>query len=154
MVERGTRRRRPGGRRFFPRRKVCTFCLDRVGAIDYKDVSRLRRFTSEWAKIEPRRKNGNCSPGQAALTTAIKRARYLGLLPYTGSHSQIDLSQVDRRGDRGRRDRRPQPPSVTERAPASPPAAPEAAVTTEAPQASVEATPEQSGGSKVEETES
>ena len=154
MVERGTRRRRPGGRRFFPRRKVCTFCLDKVGAIDYKDVSRLRRFTSEWAKIEPRRKNGNCSPGQAALTTAIKRARYLGLLPYTGSHSQIDLSQVDRRSDRSRRDRRPQPPSATERGPASPPAVPETAVTTEATQASIEGIPDQPGDGKVEETAS
>ena len=95
-------RRRPGGRRFFPRRKVCQFCVDKV-TIDYKDVARIRRFVSEWGKIESRRKTGTCSPHQRQLSLAIKRARYLAMLPYTGSHAQIELSRPDPRGDRGRR---------------------------------------------------
>ena len=97
-----TQRRRPGGRRFFPRRKVCQFCVDKV-AINYKDVPRIRRFISEWGKIESRRKTGTCSPHQRQLSLAIKRARYLALLPYTGSHSLIELARSDPRGDRGRR---------------------------------------------------
>lgn len=97
-------RRKPGGRRFFPRRKVCQFCVDKV-AIDYKDVQRIRRFVSEWGKIESRRKTGTCSPHQRQLSTAIKRARYLAWLPYTGGHSQIELGRPDRGGPRG-----PRPP--------------------------------------------
>ena len=97
-----TQRRRLGGRRFFPRRKVCQFCVDKV-AINYKDVPRIRRFISEWGKIESRRKTGTCSPHQRQLSLAIKRARYLALLPYTGSHSLIELARSDPRGDRGRR---------------------------------------------------
>ena len=96
------KRRRPGGRRFFPRRKVCQFCVDKV-AINYKDVPRIRRFISEWGKIESRRKTGTCSPHQRQLSLAIKRARYLALLPYTGSHSLVELARSDPRGDRGRR---------------------------------------------------
>lgn len=97
-------RRKPAGRRFFPRRKVCQFCVDKV-TIDYKDVQRLRRFVSEWGKIESRRKTGTCSPHQRQLSTAIKRARYLAWLPYTGGHSQIELGRPDRGGPRG-----PRPP--------------------------------------------
>ena len=69
-----------GGKR--PRKKVCSFCVDRVGAIDYKDVARLRRFLSERAKILPRRVTGTCAFHQRELTTAIKRARHIALLPY------------------------------------------------------------------------
>ncbi len=65
------------------RKKVCTFCVDKVESIDYKDVSKLRRFTSERAKILPRRVTGTCAKHQRELTTAIKRARYVALLPYT-----------------------------------------------------------------------
>ena len=65
------------------RRKVCTFCVDKVDYIDYKDVNKLRRFTSERAKILPRRVTGTCAKHQRELTTAIKRARYVALLPYT-----------------------------------------------------------------------
>ena len=97
-------RRKPGGRRFFPRRKVCQFCVDKV-TIDYKDVQRIRRFVSEWGKIESRRKTGTCSPHQRQLSTAIKRARHLALLPYTGGHSQMELGRPDRGGPRG-----PRPP--------------------------------------------
>lgn len=102
MQSTNVKRRRPGGRRFFPRRKVCQFCVDKV-TIDYKDASRNRRFISEWGKIESRRKTGTCSPHQRQLSLAIKRGRYLALLPYTGGHSLMELSRPDPRGDRGRR---------------------------------------------------
>ena len=72
--------RRPRGRK--PRRKVCQFCVEKVLHIDYKDVNRLRRFTSERGKILPRRTTGTCAAHQRALTTAIKRARQIALLPY------------------------------------------------------------------------
>ena len=55
---------------------------DRVEAIDYKDVARLRKFISERAKILPRRVTGTCAAHQRELTTAIKRARQIALLPY------------------------------------------------------------------------
>lgn len=71
------------------RRKVCPFCADRVAVIDYKDVARLRRFLSERAKIEPRRKNGTCAKHQRQLATALKRARYMALLPYTAEHIRL-----------------------------------------------------------------
>ena len=69
-----------GNRR--PRRKVCSFCVDKVEEIDYKDVAKLRRFISERAKILPRRVIGTCAFHQRELTTAIKRARHIALLPY------------------------------------------------------------------------
>lgn len=65
------------------RKKVCTFCVEKVEVIDYKDVTRLKRFVSERAKILPRRVTGTCAKHQRELTTAIKRARHLALLPYT-----------------------------------------------------------------------
>ncbi|HYO48360.1 MAG TPA: 30S ribosomal protein S18 [Chloroflexia bacterium] len=84
----------PGGRprgprdRYIPRRKVCAFCVDKVDSIDYKDVPRLRRYLSERAKIEPRRKTGTCARHQRALSVALKRARHMALLPYVGPHSR------------------------------------------------------------------
>lgn len=64
------------------RGKVCLFCTNRSEMIDYKDVIRLRRFTSDRAKILPRRVTGVCAAHQRELTTAIKRARQIALLPY------------------------------------------------------------------------
>jgi small subunit ribosomal protein S18 len=64
------------------RKKVCHFCVDRVEEIDYKDIAKLRKFVSERAKILPRRATGTCAKHQRALTTAIKRARQVALLPY------------------------------------------------------------------------
>lgn len=75
-----------GGRDFRSRRKVCAFCVDKSRIIDYKDASRLRRFLSDRAKIEPRRKTGVCAKHQRRLSTALKRARFLALLPFTGVH--------------------------------------------------------------------
>lgn len=64
------------------RKKVCSFCVDRVDHIDYKDLQRLRKYTTERAKIIPRRVTGTCAKHQRALTVAIKRARQLALMPY------------------------------------------------------------------------
>lgn len=75
--------RRGGGGRFGGRRKVCGFCVDNVDEVDYKDIPRLRRYISERGKIEPRRKLGTCARHQRSLTTAIKRARHVALLPFT-----------------------------------------------------------------------
>ena len=64
------------------RKKVCSFCVDKVEFIDYKDVNRLHKFISDRAKILPRRVTGTCAAHQRELTTAIKRARQVALLPY------------------------------------------------------------------------
>jgi small subunit ribosomal protein S18 len=69
----------PRGRK---RRKVCSFCADKVKSIDYKDTAKLRRFISERSKILPRRMTGTCTSHQRELTEAIKRARHLALLPF------------------------------------------------------------------------
>ena len=66
-----------------PRRKVCSFCVDKVDHIDYKDAAKLRRFTTERGKILPRRISGNCAKHQRQVTLAIKRARNIALLPLT-----------------------------------------------------------------------
>lgn len=65
------------------RKKVCSFCVDKVEDIDYKDVIRLRKFISDRSKILPRRVTGTCAYHQRQLTSAIKRARHVALLPYT-----------------------------------------------------------------------
>ena len=72
--------RRPNKR---GRKKVCAFCVEKVEAIDYKDTAKLSRYTSDRAKILPRRVTGTCAYHQRELTTAIKRARHIALLPYT-----------------------------------------------------------------------
>ena len=64
------------------RKKVCNFCVNKSETIDYKDVQKLRRYISDRAKILPRRVTGVCASHQRELTTAIKRARQLALLPY------------------------------------------------------------------------
>ncbi len=73
--------RRPRGRN--TRRKACGFCIDKAAYIDYKDVAKLKRYTSEYGKILPRRMSGVCAKHQRQLATAIKRARIVALLPYT-----------------------------------------------------------------------
>lgn len=73
-------KRRPRGNR---RRKVCYFSANKITHIDYKDVEMLKRFISERGKVLPRRVTGTCAKYQRQLTIAIKRARHIGLLPYT-----------------------------------------------------------------------
>ena len=65
------------------RKQVCAFCVDKVEEIDYKDVQKLRKFTSDRAKSLPRRVTGTCARHQRELTTAIKRARQVALMAYT-----------------------------------------------------------------------
>ncbi len=69
-------------RRFRPRKKVCQFCKDKEKKIDYKDVELLKQFVSERGKILPRRVTGTCAKHQRDITTAIKRARHIALIPY------------------------------------------------------------------------
>ncbi len=70
-------------RRYFPqKRKVCRFCQGNVKEIDYKNVDILKRYIFERGKISPRRITGTCAFHQRRLSTAIKRARLLALLPY------------------------------------------------------------------------
>ena len=72
-------------RRVFHRRKVCRFCADKTMNIDYKEPKTLKYFTTERGKIIPRRISGTCAHHQRELTTAIKRARALALMPFVGS---------------------------------------------------------------------
>ncbi|MDR0840136.1 MAG: 30S ribosomal protein S18 [Christensenellaceae bacterium] len=74
------RKMRPRTRK--PRRKVCAFCVEKLTHIDYKDLTRLRKFVTERGKIMPRRMSGVCAKHQRELAIAIKRARIVALLPY------------------------------------------------------------------------
>ena len=71
--------RRRGGMR---RRKVCQFCADKTEVIDFKDVDKLKKYVTERGKILPKRITGTCAVHQREVTTAIKRARIVALLPY------------------------------------------------------------------------
>lgn len=71
-------------RRYYARPRVCQFCTDRTLTIDYKQVDMLRRFITEDGKIRPRRQTGTCAKHQRLLARAIKRARHIALLPFTG----------------------------------------------------------------------
>ncbi|HET6935890.1 MAG TPA: 30S ribosomal protein S18 [Candidatus Angelobacter sp.] len=73
---------RDGGRKFFRRKKVCKFCVEKIDDINYKDVRLLQQFVAERGKIVPRRLTGVCTPHQRRLTAAIKRARNIALLPF------------------------------------------------------------------------
>jgi len=73
-----------GGRKYFRRKKVCKFCVEKIDAINYKDVRLLSQFVAESGKIVPRRLTGVCTPHQRRVTTAIKQARNIALLPFAG----------------------------------------------------------------------
>ncbi len=66
-----------------PRKKVCTFCAEKIDTIDYKDVEKLKKYVSDKGKILPRRITGTCAKHQRKVTEAIQRARHIALLPYT-----------------------------------------------------------------------
>jgi small subunit ribosomal protein S18 len=73
----------PGGpRKFFRRKKVCKFCVEKIDDINYKDTRLLGQFVAESGKIVPRRITGVCTPHQRQVTTAIKQARNIALLPF------------------------------------------------------------------------
>jgi len=74
-----------GGRGRYGRVKVCAFCTDKVKSIDYKQHDMLRRYVTDRGKIRPRRQTGTCAKHQRALARAIKRARHLALIPFTGN---------------------------------------------------------------------
>ena len=81
-MDRDNREQKSGGMRIRKKRKVCAFCAEKIDDIDYKDVAKLKKFVSERYKILPRRITGNCAKHQRFLTTAIKRSRYVALIPY------------------------------------------------------------------------
>lgn len=81
-----TKSRTSNKSKYVPKRKVCSFCAEKVQEIDYKDAAKLRSYLWSGQKIEPRRKTGTCARHQRALATAIKRARHLALLPYVPAH--------------------------------------------------------------------
>ena len=76
--------REGGGRKFFRRKKVCKFCVEKIDGINYKDVRLLSQFVAESGKIVPRRLTGVCTPHQRRLADAIKQARNIALLPFGG----------------------------------------------------------------------
>jgi len=80
---------RPRGRTGGRRRRVCIMCADHIKYVDYKNVSFLRRFVSDRARIETRRRTSACAKHQRAISNAIKRARHLALLPYTPDHIRV-----------------------------------------------------------------
>ena len=67
------------------KKKVCQFCVEKKDTCDYKDINRLKKYVSENGKIVPRRSTGTCAKHQRAVTTAIKRARQMALLPFKGT---------------------------------------------------------------------
>jgi small subunit ribosomal protein S18 len=83
---------RPGGRgeggprKFFRRKKVCKFCVEKIDSINYKDVRLLQGFVAERGKIVPRRLTGVCTPHQRRLAAAIKQARNIALLPFAARY--------------------------------------------------------------------
>jgi len=83
----GGREGGPGGRKYFRRKKVCKFCVEKIEAINYKDVRLLAQFVAESGKIVPRRLTGVCTPHQRRLSSAIKQARNIALLPFAGRAS-------------------------------------------------------------------
>src|SRR5258707_6231664 len=86
---------REGGRKFFRRKKVCKFCVEKIDDINYKDVRLLQQFVAERGKIVPRRLTGVCTPHQRRLSAAIQRARNIALLPLAGpSNRRSRLSPV------------------------------------------------------------
>jgi len=83
---RNNKNRKPHGKKkTFVRKKVCRFCSDDNLVIDYKETRTLKNFVTERGKIIPRRIYGNCAKHQRQMTEAIKRARQIALLPYTGN---------------------------------------------------------------------
>ena len=76
----------PGGRKFFRRKKVCKFTVEKIDTISYRDVRLLQQFVSDRGKIIPRRLTGTSAPFQRKLTKAIKQARAIALLPYAAKY--------------------------------------------------------------------
>lgn len=73
-----------GERRFFSKPKTCQFCADKTLMIDYKKADLLRKYVTEDGAIRPRRQTGACARHQRAVAAAVKQARHIALLPFTG----------------------------------------------------------------------
>ena len=73
-----------GGSRFFAKPKFCQFCADKTLTIDYKKTDLLRKYVTEEGTIRPRRQTGACAKHQRAVAVAVKQARQIALLPFTG----------------------------------------------------------------------
>ena len=86
MAEERRFRGRSGGRRYYSRPKFCQFCSDKEQVINYKNVELLKRYIMDDGKIRPRRQTGACAKHQREVAGAIKRARHIALLPFTGKY--------------------------------------------------------------------
>ena len=84
MAEQNNRRSGGRGRRFYSRPRVCQFCTDKNIVIDYKNTELMRNYVTEDGKIRPRRQTGACAKHQRKVAVAVKRARHIALLPFTG----------------------------------------------------------------------
>lgn len=82
--QRGGERGGSGGSRFYTRPKFCQFCADKALTIDYKKVDLLRKYVTEEGTIRPRRQTGACAKHQRSVAVAVKQARQIALLPFTG----------------------------------------------------------------------
>jgi len=77
-----------GGNRFYSRPKFCQFCADKTLTIDYKKIDILRKYVTEEGTIRPRRQTGACAKHQRSVASAVKQARQIALLPFTGSQTE------------------------------------------------------------------
>jgi small subunit ribosomal protein S18 len=75
-----------GERRFFAKPKTCQFCADKTLTINYKKTDLLRKYVTEEGMIRPRRQTGACAKHQRVVAQAVKQARQIALLPFTGAH--------------------------------------------------------------------
>ena len=82
--------KRTGQKRFYSRRKVCQPCADKKTELDYKDVDYLKKFLSDRYMIEARRKSGMCAKCQRTFARSVKRARQIGLIPYSPAHKGVN----------------------------------------------------------------
>ena len=78
-----------GGGRFFAKPKFCQFCADKTLTIDYKKTDLLRKYITEEGTIRPRRQTGTCAKHQRVVAAAVKQARQIALLPFTGKHNEF-----------------------------------------------------------------
>jgi small subunit ribosomal protein S18 len=86
-----------GGGGGFRRPRGCEFCKAKTDIVDYKDAGLLRRYITDRGKMEPRRKVGTCARHQRVVSQAVKRARHIALLPYTGEHVRLSSMNMGRR---------------------------------------------------------
>ncbi|HKJ39969.1 MAG TPA: 30S ribosomal protein S18 [Anaerolineales bacterium] len=82
------RRSGGGGNRYYSRPKFCQFCADKTLTIDYKKIDILRKYVTEEGTIRPRRQTGACAKHQRSVASAVKQARQIALLPFTGKHAE------------------------------------------------------------------